>query len=439
LARGVLGVPADCGRLAAGRGHAPFPGGFVGGCDDTEALTGKRIAFLALAAFVVASDATLVAALLRQIAGTLSTSPAVAGLTVTVYAAGYALGAPLIIRAARRASQERLMAGSLSVFAAANAATAAAPSLAALLGARIAAGACGGTFMAAATATAAGSAAPGHRGRALAVIVGGSSAGTAFGVPLGTVAGGAIGWRPAFFGITAVAALSAAATAAFSPHQENGAAPAPIPIPLPTPRGTVLLTLATTLLWATGSFTFFTYVGVVLHHTASVGASGLAGFLLVFGLAGLAGAAASGWLTDKTGPLMALAGGLTLTALSLAGLGVIAAVTAGPAAVIASGAAIAGYGFGTWAITPPQQQRLLSSGGNDRLLLSFNATTLYAGVGLGGALGGLTLAVSHSTAAVCWTAAGIELAALTLVGRAASRKKLNPPGAVMNSGDVPDY
>jgi predicted MFS family arabinose efflux permease len=115
----------------------------------------------------------------------------------------------------------------------------------------------------------------------------------------------------------------------------------------------VLLTLATTLLWATGSFTFFTYVGVVLHQTASVGASGLAGFLLVFGLAGLAGAAAAGWLADKTGPFPALAGGLTLTALSLAGLGVIAAVAAGPAAVIGSGAAIASYGFGTWAITHP--------------------------------------------------------------------------------------
>jgi len=27
------------------------------------------------------------------------------------------------------------------------------------------------------------------------------------------------------------------------------------------PGGAVLLTLATTLLWATGSFTFFTYIG----------------------------------------------------------------------------------------------------------------------------------------------------------------------------------
>jgi predicted MFS family arabinose efflux permease len=399
-----------------------FPGGFVGGRDDTETVIERRVALLALGSFVVASDGTLVVALLRQIASTLSVPPAAAGQAVTVFAAGYALGAPLLIRAARRAPQERLIAGTLGVFVLANAATAAAPSLVALLAARIAAGACAGVFMAAAAAAAAGSVAPGHRGRALAVIVGGSSAGTAFGVPLGTFAGGAIGWRPAFFGIAALAALAAAASACLPRSGESGPAPAPMAIP----RGTAALTLATTLLWATGSFTFFTYIGVILHQTASAGPSGLAGFLLVFGIAGLGGAAAAGWLTDRTGPLPALAGGLMLTALSLAGLGLVAAFAVGRAAVAASIVAIAGYGFGTWAITPPQQQRLVSSGGNDRLLLALNASALYAGVGLGGAIGGMTLVLSRSATAVCLAAADIELAALTLVGRAASRR--NPGG-----------
>ena len=113
----------------------------------------------------------------------------------------------------------------------------------------------------------------------------------------------------------------------------------------------------------------------------------------------------------------------------------IAAIAAVPAAVIASGAATASYGFGTWTITPPQQQRLLCTGGKERLLLSLNASALYAGVGLGGAIGGLTLALSRSTTAVCWTAAGIELAALTLVGQAAFRKNFQrSPSAV--AGDA---
>jgi MFS transporter, DHA1 family, inner membrane transport protein len=379
---------------------------------------------LALAAFVVASDATLVVALLRPIAATLSVSPAAAGQAVTAYAAGYALGAPLIIGAAQRSPRRRVLLGALGLFAASNAATAAAPSLAALLAARVAAGACGGGFMAAAAATAAGSVISGQRGRALAVIVGGSSAGTAFGVPLGAFAGGAVGWRPVFFGVTAVAALAAVAAAAwFRPESGSPGRRAASVFPSRAALGI----LATTLVWATGSFTFFTYIGMILHQTASAGPAGLAGFLLAFGLAGLAGAAAAGWLTDKKGPLPTLAAGLALTTVSLTGLGVIAAV--GSAAVIASGAAVIGYGLGTWAITPPQQHWLLSGNGDGQFLLSLNSSALYGGVALGSLVGGLTLTLTRSASAVCWTAAGIELAALTLAGKIAHGQRLRGRGS----------
>jgi predicted MFS family arabinose efflux permease len=76
------------------------------------------------------------------------------------------------------------------------------------------------------------------------------------------------------------------------------------------------------------------------------------------------------------------------------------------------------YGLGTWAVTPPQQQRLLAHGGG-RVLLSLNASALYAGVALGGIIGGVTLSLSRSIAAVCWTAAVIEVTALAVVRRAA--------------------
>jgi predicted MFS family arabinose efflux permease len=172
--------------------------------------------------------------------------------------------------------------------------------------------------------------------------------------------------------------------------------------------------LAVTFVWAAGSFTCFSYISAVLRRTAAVGPTGLAAFLLVFGIAGLAGAAVSGWLTDRRGPRAALAGGLGLAALSLAGLGLTATLSARPQ-VTATIAAITGYGLGTWAISPPQQQRLLATGGDDRFLLSLNASALYLGVALGGATGGITLALSHSVSAVCWAAASLEMAALAFV------------------------
>ena len=311
----------------------------------------------------------------------------------------YAVGAPLIVRAARAVRPERLAAAALALFAVANAATAAAPSYAALLGARILAAACAGVFMPTAALVAARAVGEERRGRALAVVVGGSSAAIALGVPLGTFVGGAIGWRAVFYAVAIASAVIAAAAISL-PRTE---APPTVPA-----RAGVLMTLVTTLVWATGSFTFFTYVAVVLARRASVGTAGLAAFLLLFGLVGIAGAAAAGRLTDTRGSRAALVGGLVLVAAALAGLAAAAGRTE-------TAALVALYALGTWAVTPPQQHRLLAAGGDTGFLLSLNASALYAGVALGSGLGGAILAATGSVAALCGVAAGLELLAVVSV------------------------
>jgi predicted MFS family arabinose efflux permease len=237
---------------------------------------------------------------------------------VTVFAAVYALGVPLLVRATRHVRRELLLLVALALFAVANAATAAAPSLAALLGARILAAACAGVFMATASAIAADTLRPERRGRALAVVVGAASAATALGVPLGTLLGSAAGWRTTFYSVAALTALVTVGIAVALPPS-SGARPVTVQKTLLS--RSVLLTLGTTLLWATGSFTFFTYIAVVLGDTASISSSGLAGFLLLFGVAGIGGAGLAGWLIDTKGSLPTLAGALALVVASLAGLG----------------------------------------------------------------------------------------------------------------------
>jgi MFS transporter, DHA1 family, inner membrane transport protein len=302
------------------------------------------------------------------------------------------------VRAARTLRPERLAAFALALFAVANAATAAAPSYAALLGARALAAACAGVFMPTAALVAARAVGEERRGRALAVVVGGSSAATALGVPLGTFVGGAIGWRSVFYAVAVASAVIAAAAASLPRTERSPAAP----------RARVLPALATTLLCATGSFTFFTYVAVVLARRASIGTAGLAAFLLLFGLVGIVGAAASGRVTDARGPRTALVAGLVLAAAAPAGL----AATTGRAA---SAALVALYALGTWAVTPPQQHRLLAAGGDTGFLLSLNASALYAGVALGSGLGGAILAATGSVAALCGAAAALELFAVASV------------------------
>jgi predicted MFS family arabinose efflux permease len=175
------------------------------------------------------------------------------------------------------------------------------------------------------------------------------------------------------------------------------------------------------MLWASGSFMFFTYIGVVLSEAAAVGPAGVAGFLLLFGAAGISGAIKAGSLTDRKGPFLPLVAALVLIAAALTTLGVISAAADRTrlSALIVSAVALGIYGVGTWAVTPPQQHRLLKIGGDDRLLLALNGSALYAGVAIGSALGGIVLA-TNGTAALCLSAAGIELLALASI--AAARK-----------------
>jgi predicted MFS family arabinose efflux permease len=239
--------------------------------------------------------------------------------------------------------------------------------------------------------------------------VAGASAAAAVGVPLGTLAGGWLGWRPAVaalaLGAAAVAPAVALAVPAEAPRKEPGDGVGAGALPV----------LAVTAVWALGSFTAFTYVALLLRRSADVGSAGLALYLALFGASGLAGAAASGQLSDRRGPVFALAAALTATAVALAGLGLVCTeAPGGLPGVAGSGAAIALYGAGTWGVTPPQQERLLRAGGG-RLALALNASALYAGIASGGALGGLLLARGATAASLCFAgAAAVLLAALVL-------------------------
>jgi predicted MFS family arabinose efflux permease len=368
----------------------------------------RRLLVLAAGAFVVAADGALSVGLLRPIAASLSVSPATAGQAVTAFGVAYALGAPALVRLARRIGARPLSVGALVVFAGGNWATAAAPSLPWLLGARVLAAASAGVFMATAAARAAGFAPAGGGGRALAVVVGGASAATALGVPAGTYLGSVIGWRATF---EVVAGLSVLAAAALY-RLPAGVAPAPT---MPARRAEATRVLLTTVVWATGSFSFFTYVAVVLHRTTGAGARGVAAFLLLFGVTGTVGAVASGRMVDARGPERPLRAALAFVAVALAGLALVAATLAGHPAEVASAVAVALYGAATWAVTPAQQRRLLGLGGDERILLALNASALYVGVAAGGALGGLVLGATSSAAAVCGVAGAVELAALALV------------------------
>jgi predicted MFS family arabinose efflux permease len=380
-----------------------------------------RLAPLAACSFVVATDGTLMVGLLGRIGRAVSASPAATGQGITVFAVAYALGSPVVVAATRHWSAKRLLLVGVLTFVAANTATGAAASLAALLVARAIAGLAAGLVTPMAATIASASSRESERGRALAVVVGGASVAALVGVPIGTAVGVYLGWRVPFF---AVAVLSLILVAVLVRQELPGAQEASLQSRMRGRRAAIGLALAVTLLWSAGSFTFFSYLTLVLRTAGAVGGAGVAAELMLFGAAGVFGAYLAGKSTDRWGGIPVAAAALIAMMLSEVGFGLLATSALSRTALATLASLLFGvYAVATWAVTPAQQHRLVGLAPQaTRMLLSLNATALYAGVAIGSAAGGVVLATTHSVVALCLVSAGLGLAsALTLIASAHAR------------------
>src|SRR6201994_5002414 len=155
----------------------------------------RRLLVLASGTFATGTDHFVVAGVLPQIAHSFHVSIGAAGQMTTAYALSFALLAPTVAAIASNVPRKMLMLLGLTVFVAANLATAAAPTFGFAILMRVITGL--GAAMFAPTASGAGAmlVPPHRRGFALSVIIGGLTTATAFGSPLGSVIGGLGDWR----------------------------------------------------------------------------------------------------------------------------------------------------------------------------------------------------------------------------------------------------
>ncbi|WP_030025274.1 MFS transporter, partial [Streptomyces monomycini] len=97
----------------------------------------RKVWLLALGAFALGLDAYVMAGLLPVVAHDLGTTVSLAGQMVTVFTLAYAIAAPLVAGLLSGVRPRGVILVALAVFTVGNAATALAPALGALLGARI--------------------------------------------------------------------------------------------------------------------------------------------------------------------------------------------------------------------------------------------------------------------------------------------------------------
>ncbi|WP_433336811.1 MFS transporter [Spirillospora sp. CA-294931] len=364
---------------------------------------------LGVGVFAVGTDEFVLAGVLPELSRSFEVSVAAAGQVVTAFALVCAVLAPVLNTLTAAWPRRRILLVALGVYLAGNVATALAPSFVLLVGAQMVAAAGAGLFVPAAAVTAASMVAADRRGRAIATVTTGFTAATALGAPIGTALGGAFGWRSTVWFLVALAVVGAAGVALLVPR--NVAAPAPEGLrerltPLRDRRALALM--ATTLVGFTAVYIPYTYVAAVFEPATDGDGNRLAVLLFAFGVAGTAANYAAGVLADRFGGRAVVSGALVL----LTGALLVVPLTTGSYA-LALPMAVA-YGFTAYAITTPQQTRLIAlDPASASVLVSLNAAILYLAISLSGVLGALGISWSGA-ARLALYAAGLSVVALVL-------------------------
>ena len=386
------------------------------------------LAWLALGAFAIGTESFMVAGLLPVLAADLQVSPARAGQLVLLFALSYAIGSPVMAALFARFGRRPLLIASLAAFSGITLAASMAHGFAQLALARIALGLVAGVFLPTASAVAASMVSPALRGRALAIVTGGGTVAVALGVPLGAWIAGWGGWRTAYLLIAGVAALAtwglavglpralaaapaaAARTPSFSVAREPGVLPA----------------LLTTMLWATGGFSFYTYVALFLSGTLGFGAEGVGAVFFAIGIAAAVGTAVGGWATDRFGADRMAQGFALMLVVILGGLSLSVQMLPRDLALPMVVGLSALWGFAGWGFGPAQAVRLIRLA-PDRapMTLSLNASAVYLGIAAGSALGGTVIDL-FGVSAVGWAGAASQLVGLGLMLRTAHRSRGAP-------------
>jgi predicted MFS family arabinose efflux permease len=375
--------------------------------------TAMSVFWLAVAAFAIGTEAFVIAGLLPAIATDLQISLAAAGQLVTAYALTYAIGSPALAVAFNNLDRRLVLALALCCFIAGNLMAVAATTFTMLLGSRMLMALGAGLCMPTALGVAVAIAAPERRGRAIALVTSGMTVATVLGVPLGTWIGVHFGWRATF---VLVAILGAIALAGLLFGLPRG-------LPRNTAtlsqrfavarHGAVLDALAVTIFWALGGFTVLTYLSVPLQGLGfSPTEIGFA--LLVFGAAAAIGNMLGGTLADRIGPASTTTLGLVVMMLALT----LQSVTlkfglpeyARPIFLVL----IFCWGVAGWTFYPGQVANLVRIEPQASMIaLSLNASAMYFGFAIGGALGGFVLA-TLSPSDLGWIGGCSEAMALAL-------------------------
>lgn len=365
---------------------------------------------LALAVFAMGTSEFMLAGLLPDIAADLGVTVGTAGSLVPAFAAGMAVGAPLMASLVRARPGRAGLLGFLLVFLAAHAVAAVTPGFTVLLVTRVVAALANAGFLAVALTTAAALVPGDRKGRALAVLLAGTTVATIAGVPGGAALGTLLGWRATFWAVAALclpAALGILKGVPASGAREDTTAGPGLRAELARLRSPrLLLVMLLGALVNAATFASFTFLAPVVTGTAGLTGLWTPVALMLFGAGSLAGVTVAGRLADRRPGTVVTVGGPLL----LLGWCALAVLAGEPVAllvlVFVQGAL--SFALGSTLIT----RVLYEAAGAPTMAGSYATAALNVGAAAGPLLAAPTLSTAAGNLGPLWASGLLVLLAL---------------------------
>ncbi|MBL0847291.1 MFS transporter [Mammaliicoccus fleurettii] len=348
-------------------------------------MSKARLITFMLSVFVVGMVELMIAGILTLMSKDLNVSEAIVGQLVTVYALTFAISGPILVKVTKNISPKTVLLVSMAIFILGNCIIAFSPNFTILVLGRILSSAAAAIIVVKILSLTVVYSNPSERGKMIGFVYTGFSAANVLGVPLGTKIGDLVGWRMSFVFISLVG-VAAIILIAFnvasnkidtveSSQQNQGYKI--------IDKLEIVKYLSITFLILAANYVVVTYISPLLSiygydlNIVSI-------VLLVAGLGAILGTSLGGYITDSLGSkkwlLISLSTYTVLMLIFQSFLPILIITLVG----------VFLWNIVQWGSNPPIQIGIISQiEGDTSAAMSWNMSSLNAGIGAGSLLGGI--------------------------------------------------
>ncbi|KHA62016.1 MFS sugar transporter [Vibrio variabilis] len=262
---------------------------------------------LTLSAFAIGTTEFVIVGLIPTMASDLGVSLPSAGLLVSLYALGVAIGAPVLTALTGKWNRKYVLLAVMALFVLGNVLAWQAPGYNTLIIARILTGLAHGVFFSIGSTIATGLVDKDKAASAIAIMFTGLTVALVTGVPLGTYIGQTFGWQATFLIVAILGVIAWIGSAWLVPSNLKQPPATKLSAQLKVltqPR--LLLVYAITALGYGGTFTAFTFLAPILEQQSGFSSQSIGLIMLVYGVSVAVGNIWGGKMADNFGPIKAL-------------------------------------------------------------------------------------------------------------------------------------